>query len=93
MSDLAAPHILALSAYEPGKPEEELRRELGLEHVVKLASNENPYGPSPRAAEALSGDALALHRYPDPRGHELREALSAHHGSARQGALSRQWLE
>ena len=80
MSDLAAPHILALSAYEPGKPEEELRRELGLEHVVKLASNENPYGPSPRATEALTIDALALHRYPDPRGHELREALSAHHG-------------
>jgi len=45
MSDLAAHHILALTAYEPGKPEDELRRELGLEHVVKLASNENPNQP------------------------------------------------
>ncbi len=80
MSDLAAPHILALTAYEPGKPEEELRRELGLDDIVKLASNENPYGPSPSAIAAVSGEALALHRYPDPRGHHLREALAAHHG-------------
>lgn len=82
MSDLAAPHILALTAYEPGKPEDELRRELGIDDVVKLASNENPYGPSPKAIDAVSGDALAMHRYPDPRGHDLREALSAHHGVA-----------
>ncbi len=80
MSDLAAPHILALTAYEPGKPEDELRRELGIEDVVKLASNENPYGPSPMAIEALSAAALRLERYPDPRGHDLREALAAHHG-------------
>ncbi|MGB5286189.1 MAG: histidinol-phosphate transaminase [Polyangiales bacterium] len=80
MSDLAAPHILALTAYEPGKPEEELRRELGLEDIVKLASNENPYGPSPKAVEALSSETLRLERYPDPRGHDLREALAAHHG-------------
>jgi histidinol-phosphate aminotransferase len=80
MSDLAAPHILALNAYEPGKPEEELTRELGLDDVVKLASNENPYGASPRAIEAMSGHALRLHRYPDPRGHDLREALAVHHG-------------
>ncbi len=79
MSDLAAPHILALTAYEPGKPEEELRRELGIEEIVKLASNENPYGASPAAIEAVSGETLALHRYPDPRGHDLREALAAHH--------------
>ncbi|MBW2190244.1 MAG: histidinol-phosphate transaminase, partial [Deltaproteobacteria bacterium] len=66
MSDLAAPHILALTAYEPGKPEEELTRELGIDDVVKLASNENPYGPSPKCIEAISGATLALHRYPDP---------------------------
>lgn len=76
---LPAPHILALSAYEPGKPVDELRRELGIERIVKLASNENPYGPSPHAIDAVQGDALALHRYPDPRGHDLREALAAHH--------------
>jgi len=80
MSDLAAPHILALTAYEPGKPEDELKRELGIDDVVKLASNENPYGPSPKAIEALSGGSLPLHRYPDPRGHDLRQALAAHHG-------------
>ena len=80
MSDLAAPHILALTAYEPGKPEEELRRELGLDDIVKLASNENPYGPSPDAIAAVSGDTLDLWRYPDPRGHDLRNALAAHHG-------------
>jgi len=79
MSDLAAPHILALTAYEPGKPEEELTRELGIDEVVKLASNENPYGPSPKSLEAVSGATLALHRYPDPRGHALRQALAAHH--------------
>jgi histidinol-phosphate aminotransferase len=78
--ELAAPHILALSAYEPGKPEEELRRELGLERIVKLASNENPHGPSPRAIEAVRADPLMLHRYPDPRGHDLRHALASHHG-------------
>jgi len=77
---LTAPHILALSAYEPGKPEEELRRELGLERIVKLASNENPYGPSPSAVESVRGEGFSLHRYPDPRGHELRHALASHHG-------------
>jgi len=80
MSDLAAPHLLALTAYEPGKPEDELKRELGIRDIVKLASNENPYGPSPRALEAATSAALQLHRYPDPRGHELRHALAAHHG-------------
>lgn len=79
MSDLAAPHILALTAYEPGKPEDELRRELGLDEIVKLASNENPYGPSPKAIEALRAADLRLERYPDPRGYALREALAAHH--------------
>jgi len=79
MSDLAAPHILALTAYEPGKPEEELRRELGLEDIVKLASNENPHGPSPEAMAAVSGESLSLQRYPDPRGHDLRQALGRHH--------------
>ncbi len=76
-SNLVAPHILALTAYEPGKPEDELKRELGIEEVVKLASNENPYGPSPTVLEALAN--AELHRYPDPTGHDLREALAAHH--------------
>lgn len=82
MSDLAASHILALTPYEPGKPASELERELGIDDVVKLASNENPYGPSPRAIEAVAGGALELHRYPDPRGYALRSALAKHHGVA-----------
>jgi histidinol-phosphate aminotransferase len=82
MTDLAAPHLLSLTAYEPGKPEDELKRELGIDVVVKLASNENPYGPSPKAIEAASDARLQLHRYPDPRGHELRHALAAHHDVA-----------
>lgn len=86
MNDLPAPHILALSAYEPGKPEAELRRELGLANIVKLASNENAHGPSPRAMAAISSVVSELHRYPDPRGHDLRNALGAHHGVA-PGAL------
>ncbi|MDH3201563.1 MAG: histidinol-phosphate transaminase [Myxococcales bacterium] len=79
MSNLVAPHILALTAYEPGKPEDELKRELGIEEVVKLASNENPYGPSPKVLAALFNANLSLNRYPDPSGHDLREALAAHH--------------
>ncbi len=78
MSNLVAPHILALTAYEPGKPEDELRRELGVDEVIKLASNENPYGPSPKVAEALDAN-VHLNRYPDPTGHDFREALAAHH--------------
>jgi len=70
--------MLSLTAYEPGKPEDELKRELGLDEVVKLASNENPYGPSPKAIAAASA-ADQLHRYPDPRAYELRHALAAHH--------------
>ena len=77
MKNLAAPHIRGLVPYEPGKPESELRRELGVSRVVKLASNENPYGPSPRAIDALH--RVDLQRYPDPRAFELRRALARHH--------------
>lgn len=59
------PDIRSLSPYVPGKPVEELQRELGLTRVIKLASNENPLGPSPKAMAALSGAQTALHRYPD----------------------------
>ena len=50
---IVKPHILSLEPYEPGKPAEELDRELGIEGSIKLASNENPLGPSPRAVEAV----------------------------------------
>ena len=58
-------HVAALEPYQPGKPIEELERELGITGIVKLASNENPLGPSPRALEAAR-EALAARRYHSP---------------------------
>ena len=69
-----------LVPYEPGKPEEELQRELGLERVVKLASNEGPWGPFPAALEALERCAPTLNRYPDGGTFHLRNALAERHG-------------
>ena len=62
--------------YEPGKPIWEVKEELGLEAVIKLASNENPAGPSPRALDMLNRSNLELHTYPDYHGWYLREALA-----------------
>ncbi len=70
------PDIQALSPYVPGKPIEELQREFGLDRVIKLASNENPIGPSPKAVTALAGTTDQLHRYPDGSGHRLRLAIA-----------------
>ena len=70
------PDIASLSPYVPGKPIEELQRELGLTRVIKLASNENPLGPSPKALTALREGTSALHRYPDGGAFRLREALA-----------------
>jgi histidinol-phosphate aminotransferase len=71
-----------LVPYAPGKPVEALERELGIRDSIKIASNENPLGPSPRALAAI-GDALrGLHRYPDGGGHELTTRLALRHGVA-----------
>jgi histidinol-phosphate aminotransferase len=70
----------AVRAYEPGKPVEEVQRELGLERVVKLASNEGPFPPFPAALEAIERTAPELNRYPDGGAYLLREALAARHG-------------
>ena len=70
------PDIESLSPYVPGKPIEELQRELGLARIVKLASNENPLGPSPKALAVLADAAKTLHRYPDGSGFRLRTALA-----------------
>ena len=70
------PDIASLSPYVPGKPIEELQRELGLSRVIKLASNENPLGPSPKALAALFGGHDSLHRYPDGGAYRLRQALA-----------------
>jgi histidinol-phosphate aminotransferase len=71
-----------LQPYEPGKPVEEVQRELGLERVIKLASNEGPFGPFPEALQALSATSAELNRYPDGGAYRLRAALAEKHGVA-----------
>jgi histidinol-phosphate aminotransferase len=80
LETLVRPHILALEPYQPGKPAEELDRELGIQGSIKLASNENPLGPSPRAVEAMQAALATVHRYPDGESHALRIALAARLG-------------
>jgi histidinol-phosphate aminotransferase len=70
------PNISQIEPYKPGKPEEELMRELNLDRVIKLASNENCLGPSPMALEAMQQAASKTHRYPDGSGYYLRKALA-----------------
>jgi len=74
------PAVRDLVPYEPGKPVEEVQRELGLERVVKLASNEGPFGPFPEALEALAAAGPSLNRYPDGGAYRLRAALAERHG-------------
>ena len=73
-------NILKIEPYLPGKPEEELMRELGLSHVIKMASNENCLGPSPAAVEAITLVANRIHRYPDGGGYYLKKAISEKSG-------------
>lgn len=79
---LAVPGVQKLSPYVPGKPVDELARELDLDPagIVKLASNENPLGPSPRALEAIRAALPELTRYPDGNGFELKTKLAARCG-------------
>ena len=73
------PAVNDLVPYEPGKPVEEVQRELGLERVVKLASNEGPFGPVPEAREAIERSAAELNRYPDGGAYRIRAALAERH--------------
>jgi len=73
-------YIRKLAVYVPGKPIEEVQRELGVSDIVKLASNENPLGTSPKALAAIREVLPELHRYPDGSGFRLRRALAARHG-------------
>jgi len=73
------PALGGLVPYEPGKPAEEVQRELGLDRVVKLASNEGPYGPFPAAEDAIARTSLELNRYPDGGAWRLRHALAVRH--------------
>ena len=73
---LVPSYIKNLANYVPGKTIKEVQRELGLDHVDKLASNENSLGPSPKAIEAMANSLSGLHRYPDISGFELRTKLA-----------------
>ncbi len=77
------PNVLRMAPYSPGKPIEEVKRELGLTEVVKLASNENPFGASPRALEAIQRAAAESHLYPDASATDLIEVLARHHRVSR----------
>lgn len=77
--DLAAPGVRALRPYQPGKPVEELEREFGIRNAIKLASNENPFGPAPSAITAGNAALQNIARYPDGSGHALVERLAEKH--------------
>jgi histidinol-phosphate aminotransferase len=73
-------HLRSLDPYVPGRPAEDVAREHGLDDVVKLASNENPIGPSPRALAAADAALREVHRYPDGAAQGLRQSLAARLG-------------
>jgi len=76
LAELAPVHVRTLDAYQPGKPIEELERELGITGAIKVASNENPLGPSPRAVAAIQGAVQSINLYPDAASFALRRALA-----------------
>ena len=77
---LALPGIQSLQPYQPGKPVDALERELGLTNIIKLASNENPLGPSPLVSQAIQQQIGEQSRYPDGSGYRLKNALSEKFG-------------
>lgn len=77
IAKLANQGVAGLHPYQPGKPVEELERELGITDIVKLASNENPMGISPKASQAIAAATQGLTRYPDANGFYLKQKLSA----------------
>jgi histidinol-phosphate aminotransferase len=77
---LAAPGVRQLAPYVPGKPPEQLERELGIKNSIKLASNENPLGPGAAAQAALAAAVAGVGLYPDGSGYVLRSRIAARHG-------------
>lgn len=73
---LVSDGIKQITPYVPGKPLEELEREYGIKDAIKMASNENPLGPSPKAVEAIKNSLISIHRYPDANSFLLKEKLS-----------------
>ncbi|MBX3023220.1 MAG: histidinol-phosphate transaminase [Bdellovibrionales bacterium] len=76
----ALPEIQSLHPYQPGKPISETKRELGLKHVYKLASNESPLGTSPMVRDAVIAAVDEINRYPDGACFEMRQAVAAYYG-------------
>jgi histidinol-phosphate aminotransferase len=74
------PSVSGLTPYQPGKPVDDVQRELGLSRVIKLASNEGPFGPFPSAQEAIGRATAELNRYPDGGVYRLHAALAERHG-------------
>jgi len=81
-SELAPSYIRAIAPYQPGKPISELERELGITDIVKLASNENPLGASPKALAAARAALDEISLYPDGNGFALKDALARRYGVA-----------
>ncbi|MDH5736009.1 MAG: aminotransferase class I/II-fold pyridoxal phosphate-dependent enzyme, partial [Gammaproteobacteria bacterium] len=79
---IAVPGVQQLKPYLPGKPVEELERELGISNIIKLASNENPLGPSKKALASAQSVISSVNFYPDGSGYKLRAALAEMHGVA-----------
>jgi histidinol-phosphate aminotransferase len=79
-TELAPAYIRAIAPYQPGKPIAELERELGITGIIKLASNENPLGASPKAVAAMHEAIKTIALYPDGNGFELKDALSRRYG-------------
>jgi histidinol-phosphate aminotransferase len=80
VSGIFRPSVDALTPYQPGKPVEDVQREFGLERVIKLASNEGPFGPLPAAQAALERAIGDFNRYPDGGAYRLHHALAKRHG-------------
>ena len=72
----ARPQIFNLKPYTPGKPVDEVKRELGIEDIIKMASNENPLGPSPLAVQAVKESLDSIHVYPDGNCFYLKQRLA-----------------
>src|SRR5260221_7947058 len=87
--ELANPQLRDLAVYEPGKPIEETARELGVDprEIIKLASNENPLGPSPKATAAIRAAVGTAQLYPDGGAFYLREALADRVNLARENII------
>jgi histidinol-phosphate aminotransferase len=87
VKDKARPEVFTLKPYVPGKPIDEVKRELGLDDIIKLASNENPLGSSPKAIEAVEQNLGMMHLYPDANCFNLKKRLAALTGISENGIL------